>query len=459
MSRDRRLAVIGGGISGLAAAWELCDGPRSSVVVFESAPRLGGKIRSSPFAGRIVDEGADAFLRRVPHAMALATELGIAGELVSPATRHASVWIDGALRPIPSGLVMGVPLDTTSLESAGILSPASIARVRAEPELNGAALVGDATVGAVIRSRFGDEVLERLVGPLVGGINAGEPDEMSIDAVVPQLAAAAHRHRSLTVGLRHTSSAPDGAPVFAAPPGGMETFIAALATALRDRGVEFHTATSVDAIEPAGTGWSVIHHGGIDEVDGVVITTPATAAARLVAPIAPSTARHLASIEYASVAMVTLAYRPAGVPCPLDGSGFLVPRGSGLGITAVSWASSKWAHLGGGDVIVRVSAGHHRDPSPLDLDDDDLVDMTSRDLHTTMGIDAPPTAQRVSRFVDGLPQYAVGHLERIASIEADLATVAPGVVVTGAASRGVGIPACIREGRAAADSLRRHLVG
>ncbi len=462
MTAELRVAVIGGGITGLAAAWELSSDPSVSVHLLEAAPRVGGKIHTTPFAGRLVDEGADAFLRRVPDAVALAGELGLTDRLVSPAVRQACVWIDGSLRRLPDGLVMGVPVRFDGVTASGILSEDGLDRLRAEPNLAGDPLEGDATVGSVIRRRLGDEVLERLVGPLVGGINAGEPDEMSIDAVVPQLAAGAHRHRSIIEGLRAVAAPPSDEPVFATPLGGMSEFIDALEAHLRTRGVEIRLGTPIDALEPVerertARRWRITTAAGSDEFDGVVLTVPAGVAGRLVEAFAPTAAEHLAAIESASVAMVTVAYRSEDVPVPLDASGFLVPRDAGLSITAVSWASSKWAHLAGGDVILRVSIGHHRDPAPLDLDDDDLVATVEHDLHTTMGIDAPPRERRVSRFVDGLPQYGVGHLDRVAEIDAAMAAAADRVVVTGAAFRGVGIPACIRQGRDAATTLRRRL--
>jgi len=440
-----RISVIGGGISGLAAAWELSADPSVQITVHEAAARLGGKIHTSPFAGRMVDEGADAFLRRVPEAVALCGEIGLE-ELISPSQGSAMVWVDGELKRLPGGLVLGVPVHFDDLEASGILTHWGIARARHEPELEGEPLVGDSSIGAVITRRYGQEVTDRLVGPLLGGIAAGSVDTMSIDAMAPQLAAAAHRSRSLAQALADTppSFQPGGVPdpVFAAPAHGMGSLIARLETQLRERGVLFVTGQPVTSL-PAG--------------DGTVLTTPAPVTASLVAPRSPGAAELLSSIRLASVVFTALAFRRDDVPGALDASGFLVPRTAGLTITAASWSSTKWERLEGDPVILRVSIGHDRDPDSIELSDDEVLGRITADLGTVMGITASPVDHRITRYRDGFPQYDVGHLERTDRLEALLAHDAPDLAVCGMAHRGVGIPACIREARRAAASLRTRL--
>jgi oxygen-dependent protoporphyrinogen oxidase len=459
MTSCDRVVVVGGGICGLAAAWELSADPSLEVVVVEASERLGGKIRTSAFAGRAVDEGADAYLLRVPEGRELAGELGLGDSLVSPATSTALVWCPDGLRALPSGLVLGVPTDADALAGAGLVSPAAIEAVRAEPGVPGEPLDRDESVGSLVRRRFGDEVLRRLVEPLVGGINAGEADELSVDAVVPQIATAARRDRSLTAGLRAAAAEhpPAPGPVFAAPRAGMGALIDELALGLAARGVDVRTGTPVVAIERRADAWSVAVEGGAPEAleaTGVVVATPAPVASRLVAPIAPAAASLLGGITHASVAMVTLAIPVSSLGGDLDASGFLVPRDAGLTVTAASWATSKWAHLADGDTaILRVSCGHRADPRPVALPDDELVDVVLADLATTMGLDAAPTEVRISRYVDGFPQYEVGHLDRVAAIEGAVREAAPRLVVAGAALRGLGVPACIRQGRQAAHQL------
>jgi oxygen-dependent protoporphyrinogen oxidase len=459
MTADDRVVVVGGGICGLAAAWELSADPTLEVVVVESSERFGGKIRTSAFAGRAVDEGADAFLLRVPEGLALADELGLGGTLVSPATSTALVWCPDGLRPLPSGLVLGIPTDAEALAGAGIVSPAAVEAVRVEASVAGDPLGGDESVGSLVRRRFGVEVLRRLVEPLVGGINAGEADELSVDAVVPQIAAAARRDASLTAGLRAAAAEhpPAPGPVFAAPRAGMGALVDELAMGLAARGVDLRTGAPVASIERRGRGWSVAIAGDdpvVLEAGGVVVAAPAAAASRLLAPVASTAAALLGGIAHASVAMVTLAVPTALVRRQVDASGFLVPRDAGLTITAASWASSKWAHLAGGDTaILRVSCGHHADPRPVELPDDELLDAVLADLATTMGLEVAPSEVRISRYVDGFPQYEVGHLDRVAAIESAVRDAAPRLVVAGAALRGLGVPACIRQGRQAAHQL------
>lgn len=434
------IAIIGGGISGLAAAWELSGDPSLDVTVVEAADRLGGKIRTEPFAGRPLDLGPDAFLRRVPDALALCGELGL-DDLVAPAHGTAKVWLDGTLKALPGGLVLGVPARFDELEASEILSVDGLNRARAEVELEGLPITEDLTVGALIRGRYGDELADRIVAPLLGGIAAGDIDAMSIDASVPQLAAAARNATSITRALAATPAANPG-PVFAAPNGGMGVLIDTLVRRLRERGVEFRVNTSLAELPDA---------------DGTLITTPAPAAAGLLAGHCDEAAELLRSIEHASVVFTAIAFRAADLPEALDGSGFLVPRSAGLSITAASWSSSKWAHLAGDPVILRVSMGHSADPGAIDLDDETIAQRIAADLRTTMGITAAPTELRVTRYRDGFPQYRPGHLDRVARLEAALAERLPRVEVAGMAHRGVGIPACVREARAAARRLRSRV--
>ncbi|NLA34902.1 MAG: protoporphyrinogen oxidase [Actinobacteria bacterium] len=429
--------IVGGGISGLAAAWELSADPSARITVLEGSPRLGGKIRTETFAGRQVDLGPDAFLRRVPEALTLCDELGL-HDLIAPAHGTAKVWLDGTLQALPAGLVLGVPARFDDLETSGILSADGLARARAETTLAGLPITEDLTVGALIRSRYGDELADRIVGPLLGGIAAGNIDEMSVDASVPQLAVAARNAKSITKALATTPAAAAG-PVFAAPHGGMGVLIDTLVRRLGERGVEFRLNTTVSELP---------------EADGVIITTAAPVTADLLTGRCDEAAELLRSIEHASVVFTAVAYRAADLPEDLDGSGFLVPRTAGLSITAASWSSSKWAHLAGDPVILRVSMGHTADPAAIDLPDDAIAERIATDLHTTMGITAAPTDIRINRFWDGFPQYRPGHLDRTAMVEAHLAAQLPHVEVAGMAHRGVGIPACVREARAAARRLR-----
>lgn len=459
-----RLVVIGGGITGLAAAWEAV-GLGAEVTVLEAEERLGGKIRTStldlPDGPVTIDEGADAFLARVPEAVDLCRELGLDGEFTQPASGRAKVYVDGDLRFFPTQHVLGVPLDPQDLADTGILSEQGLAAATAEVDFRGPAPDRDVAIGPYLTQHFGRELVDHVVGPLIGGINAGDVEQLSLAAVTPQLAEAAADGDSLTRALqRRRAATPPTGPVFHGLRSGTGALIDALAERCRERGVTIHTGATVTGVVPGADGALVVGvlHGTDRteriEADGVVVATPARAAASLVRHLSRPAASILDEVEYCSVTLVTLAYLRADVPCALDASGFLVPRDAGLLLTAASWGSSKWAHWDDGrHVILRVSAGHIGDERGITLDDDELLAGLRADLATTMGITAGPVATRISRWREGFAQYTVGHPERMDRMDAALRRDAPAVRVTGAAVRGLGIPACIRQGRTAAREL------
>jgi oxygen-dependent protoporphyrinogen oxidase len=433
----QRVAVVGGGITGLAAAYELrAQAPDAEIVVLEETARLGGKVATTTFAGRAIDEGADAFLARVPWGLELCQELGIDTELVSPAQQSAYVWFNGALRRLPTGLVLGVPTDLDAVAASGIVAE----RVVVQPSAAPLPPDTDIAVGALVRAQLGDAVFERLVDPLLGGINAGDGDRLSLRAAAPQLAAAAERDRDLVAALR-SQPPPAAGPVFYAPVGGMGAIVDALVESLTATGVELRREASVDDLRVLGA-------------DRVVVTVPAYRAAELVRPAAAAVAELLDAIAYASVALVTFEFPNASISRPLDASGFLVPRTEGLLMTASSWSSSKWAHLAGdASTVVRVSTGRFGDERATQLDDDALVRALIDEVAATTGIDGEPIDVMVRRWPQSFPQYEPGHLDRVAEIERSLADALPHVVLAGAALRGIGVPACIRQGREAAREV------
>lgn len=451
-----RVAVVGGGIAGLAAAWE---GVRAGhdVVLIEGAPRWGGKIRMSPFAGMAVDEGADAFITRSPEARLLCEEIGL-HDLVAPATGTAYLWIGDGLRKIPEGTVLGVPADLDAVAAAGVLSAAGLARAGQEPTLPGLPLTADVSIGSLIRARFGDEVADYLVDPLLGGINAGGIDNLSLDVAAAQIAAVARSHTSLLQGLTELkaaapASSSGAAPVFQAPAGGMGQLVEALVEALAGAGVDLRGDCAVDGLDRSGRGWQLTTSRGSIGADAVVVATPAHIAGQLIGPACPAVAAELTRVEHASVALITLAYPAASLAHLPPGSGVLVPKPERRLLTAVSWFSNKWARLGGGKTaIVRVSAGRLGDRRALDLADDDLVAAVHAELSAGMGIATAPSLARVSRWESAFPQFAPGHLDRVVAWEAALASDGGGLALAGSYLRGVGIPACIGGGRAA---LRR----
>ena len=445
MTGPGRLTVVGGGVAGLAAAWEAA-GAGAEVTVLEATDRLGGRVAGTELRGRPVDLGADAFLARPPHtaALDLCRELGLEAELVTPAAEGAAVWAGGRLRPLPRGTVLGAPAGWAGLAAvarSGILSPAGLARAAADLVLPRRTRRGDVAIGELVAARLGREVHERLVDPLLGGIHAGPSSRLSAEAVAPQLLRAASSRRSmlLALGAHARAAAADGTPVFRSVAGGMGALVSALADGLRGRGVGVRTGAAVDDL-------------GALAADGpVVLATPASVAAQLVAAHSPDAARGLAAIEHASVVLVALAYPVTAFRRPLTGTGFLVPAAEGRLLTACSFGSAKWpAWAGSGEVVLRASAGRAGDERAVHLDDGQLVDRLHTELVAAIGVTAPPLATAVARWPGAFPQYTVGHLARVAAIEDALARDLPGVVIAGASYRGVGVPACIAQGRAAA---------
>ncbi|MEZ3179185.1 protoporphyrinogen oxidase [Streptomyces pimonensis] len=456
----RHVVVIGAGIAGLAAAHRLREhGAR--VTVLEASDRVGGKLLPGEVAGVRVDLGAESLLARRPEAVDLARAVGLADRLQPPATATASLWTRGALRPMPKGHVMGVPGTAGAL--ADVLSDEGLTRIERDAELPRTEVGDDVAVGEYVAARVGREVVDRLVEPLLGGVYAGDAYRISMRSAVPQLFEAVRTHASLTEAVRgiqaRSAAAPRTGPVFTGIAGGVGTLPLAVADALRAGGAEILTGTPATELrrEPRD-GWRVVAGGRVLHADAVVVAVPAPAAAGLLRAEAPGAAAELSGVEYASMALITLAYRRAETALP-EGSGFLVPPVDGHTIKASTFASAKWGWIAEENpdlVVLRTSVGRHGETEILHRDDDGLVEVSRHDLKAAVGLDATPVATRVTRWQDGLPQYPVGHHARVARVREHLAGLA-GLAVCGAAYDGVGVPACIASAQAAADRIHGDL--
>jgi oxygen-dependent protoporphyrinogen oxidase len=452
------IAVIGGGISGLAAAHRLRTllGPSAEITLLEQRDRLGGVLRTVDLAGVPFDVGAEAFLFRRPEVPALLAELGLGSELVHPGGAAASVRAGGATRALPSGTLLGVP--TTAARLSGVLTASGVASATAERALPLRWEPGaDVVLGGLLRQRFGSELADRLVDPLLGGVYAGRVDALGLRATLPALAAALDAGAPSLTAAADRATAPAPAPVFGALRGGYATLVDALGPA-----ADVRLSTAVRALHRGAGAWRLVlgpGQGHLD-VDAVVLAVPAPAVARLLADVAPPAARAAGEIELASSVVVALAYREVDTTTLPASSGVLVAAGEPLSIKAATHSSRKWPHLAptatDGLVRLRTSLGRFGEAVTLQVDDAELVGRARADLAELAGITAAPVAVRVQRWGGGLPQYVVGHLDRVRAIE-EVAAGLPGLAVAGAALRGVGVPACVATARAAAERVAADL--
>ena len=470
------VVVIGGGIAGLAAALRLRDaGPDGlAVTVVEQAGSVGGKLRTGRVAGVTIEDGAESFLVRAPEALALAERVGLGGELVNPTAGGATVWVDGRLRPLPSGTVLGVPADLEATAASGILSEDGLALVRAEPGRPGTALgERDIAVGDLIGERLGAEVVDRLVEPLLGGVYAGRASHLSLRATMPALALGLVDQPSVVRAARASRGTPAPAttpvaPIFATVRGGLSRLVSAVAHESR---AAIRTGEPVRELRRTSDGWLLTlgsarsdRPGGdatTIRADAVVLAVPAKPASRLLTSISTGAAGASAlvgTLEYASVGLVSLVL-PGRLALP-PGTGALVPASAGRLIKAITYISQKWGHvLDGWDgepvTVLRASVGRYGDEKALHLDDESLVAAVLEELRTLLPLPEgwpTPSGVRVNRWGGSLPQYAPGHLDRVAAARVALSGE-PTLALAGAGYDGVGIPACIRSGQRAADQV------
>lgn len=466
VGRRQHVVVVGAGIAGLAAAREvLRDLPGAQVTVLEAAPRIGGKLRIGEVAGQAVDLGAEAMLNRRPEAVALARELGLGGRLVYPLTTSAGVWSRGAVRTLPR-TVMGVPADLRALSSTGIIRAWGVRRARLERVRRRVDVGEDVGVGQLVARRLGAEIRDRLVEPMLGGVYAGRADELSLHATLPQLVPAIAEHGGLLAAASAVVAATaekayaPPVPVFAGIDGGVGELAVAAGRSLLAAGATVRCGTTVREVSSTPSGFRLLVGPTIApetlDADAVVVAAPAGPAARMLRQSVPAAAAALAGIEYASMAVVTLALPATAVPGSLDGSGFLVPAVDGHQVKATTYSSRKWGWLADDLLVVRCSIGRYGDERQLHRDDDELVQTALTELGEAVGLRGPVVDSVVTRWGGALPQYTVGHLARVRRIRAAVGMV-PGLEVCGAAYDGLGIPACIANAHEAATRVTAHL--
>jgi oxygen-dependent protoporphyrinogen oxidase len=455
------VVIVGGGIAGLATAYELSQRGAFSFVVLERAARAGGVILSEQIDGYTIDGGPDSLLIQKPEAIALCQELGLGDRLISTKPpRVAYVQRAGRLHALPAASVLGIPTRIGPLVRTSLFSWAGKMRMGAELFVAPRRDEGDESIGAFITRRFGREAATYLAEPLLAGIHAGDVDRLSVRALFPRLVDAERTHGSLLRAFRlpisnQKSAISNVEGAFKSLPGGLSEMVRAVVQALGEPNVR--TSTAVDAI--TGRGPFVVRTAAGEAIDAraVVLATPAYVTSALMRDRDEAIARLSGEIPYASAATVALAFRRSAVAHPLTGSGFVVPRVEQTGILAASWLSSKWPYRAPDDrVLLRAFVGGARDPKALERTDAELVALSLAALRPLLGIEGDPLLARVYRWERGNAQHEVGHLARMAAIDEALARH-PGLFLTGSGFRGTGIPDCVADGRKTAAQVASWL--
>jgi oxygen-dependent protoporphyrinogen oxidase len=450
-----QVVIIGGGITGLAAAFELAQ-RQIPFTLLEASPRVGGLIRTEHVDGFTIEAGPDSVLVQKPAALQLCEELGL-GPRVIPSTppRTAYVLKENTLYPLPSPSILGIPLTWRGLATYDLLPPLARARLAMEPFIRRVAVDDDESVASFFRRRFGPATVDLIAEPLLGGIHAGSIDALSIRSLFPRLADA-ERRRGVLRGFRRTrpSAGIDG--LFKSLSSGMGELVTAIEQRLPPDSVRVQS--SVTSLSLSDGSWVIASGSERLVADAVILACPAYAAATLLLPLDSEAAALCAAVPYVSTASVALAWPRGDVRHLLAGSGFVVARAhNALRTTACTWVSSKWpGRAPAGYVLLRAFLGSAADPDAVELEDDALVEIAARELGAILGISGPPAIARVHRWRNAGAQHNVGQLARVARLE-DRLTRLPGLFVAGSGFRSVGIPDCVADGRAAGGAAAQHV--
>ncbi|MCO5178175.1 MAG: protoporphyrinogen oxidase [Thermomicrobiales bacterium] len=452
------VGVIGAGIAGLSAAWTLRK-RGIDVRVLEASDRLGGKIRTEHADGLLIDAGPDSFLSSKPPGLALVSDLGLTDQVISTLPDGGGTFIlhNGKLEALPEGMTLLVPADPRAIMSTPLLSPIGKVRLLGDYVIPRSRNDEDESVSSFMRRRVGREAFEHLAEPLLSGIFAGDADQLSILATYPRLRATEREHGGLIRGAmamrkQMTGTAPTRPYTpFVSLQGGLGQIIDGLADAIGRERIAMQTP--VCAIRTAHRGYVVTTDAGEEQFDALILAIPAPAAATLLAEIDPELSSLTGTIPYISSATISLAFNAAEVAGQQRGRGFVIPRREGRTLTAVTWTSNKFGgRVPEGQALLRGFVGRAGDEAPALLPDDELIPIIRRELADILGITASPTTVRIFRWPKAMPQYTVGHLDRLRSMEHRLATL-PGLRLAGAAYRGVGIPDCIADATAQATTI------
>ncbi|BFU95895.1 MAG: Protoporphyrinogen oxidase [Nitrospira sp.] len=479
MTAPKTVAIVGGGIAGLAAAFALLERSAQgsmpiACTVLERSPSWGGKIVTHRIGDLVTEAGPDSFLSQKPAGLQLIDKLGLTDQLIdtNKTATKACVYSHGRLRELPEGLVVIAPGQIRPFLRSGLLSPAGLLRMGTDIILPARRVPEDESLASFFRRRFGRQAFERMMEPLMAGIYAGDAEQLSIKATFPRFPELERTHGSVIRGMLATRADASGTQaagrkrtMFVSLKNGLEDLVTALRRSLTDRGVILRSGTSVESLRVRSHElgrWTydvMLSGGGALSVDGLILATPAFISAELLRPLTPIAGGLLERIPYASTATVAMAYPATAVGQHVQGFGFVVPRVEQRDLIAATWTSLKWPQRAPADqVLVRCYLGGVGREAVLELDDQSLIARVRAELQHICGLAAEPTYVEVNRWTKAMPQYVLGHLERLEQIEAALSRFG-GLVLTGSAYRGVGIPDCIRDGSMAADRVVRYLSG
>jgi protoporphyrinogen/coproporphyrinogen III oxidase len=478
VSNLRTVAIVGGGISGLSTAFALQEraaagGLSIRCTVLDAAPSWGGKIVTHRIGDLITEAGPDSFLSQKPAGIQLVEKLGLADQLINTneTGKKAFVYSGGRLCELPEGLVVITPGQIGPFLKSGLLTMSGLARMGLDLVMPAKRSQEDESLASFFRRRFGRQAFERMMEPLMAGIYAGDAEQMSVNATFPRFPELEREHGSVIRGMmaaRKTGRPQDSAPrrtMFVSLRNGLEDLVKALVRRLTEQGVGLKSGVIVESLRVRSHQlgrWTydvMLNDGSALSVDSLVLATPAYVSADLLRPLTPIAGGLLDMIPYASTATLAMAYPVSVIGGAVRGFGFVVPRIEQRDLIAATWTSLKWPHRAPSDrLLARCYVGGVGREAILQLDDEGLVARVKSELKLICGVTAEPTYVEVNRWIKAMPQYLLGHLERLEQVDAAVSRYG-GLVLTGAAYRGVGIPDCIRDGAVAADRVIRYLSG
>lgn len=479
MNHSRTVAVVGGGISGLATALSLLEravaaGLAIRCTVLDASPAWGGKIVTHRIGDLVTEAGPDSFLSNKPAGLQLVEKLGLTDQLINTneTGKKAFVYSNGRLCELPEGLVVITPGQITPFMKSGLLSLGGLARMGLDLLLPAKREQEDESVASFFRRRFGRQAFDRMMEPLMAGIYAGDAEQMSLKATFPRFLELERQYGSVIRGMMAAKHAAGGRrsesgrrTMFVSLKNGLEELVVALVARLRTLGADLKLGSSVESLRVRSHQlgkWTydvMVNDGTAVSVDALVLATPAYVSADLLRPLTPIAAGLLERIPYASTATIAMAYPASVIGGAVQGFGFVVPRAERRDLVAATWTSLKWPHRAPPErLMVRCYVGGVGREGILDLDDRALVASVQAELRDMCGLTAQPTYVEVNRWMMAMPQYLLGHLARLEQIDSALGRYG-GLILTGAAYRGVGIPDCIRDGDLAAERTVRYLSG